>query len=64
MKLYARPEAIAHYWQALELLDRLPATAERKRLHIDALALARGRSRAGGAMTGSGRQASSTSSGP
>ena len=37
MKLYARPEAITHYWRALELLDRLPATAERKRLHIDAL---------------------------
>ena len=36
-KLYARPEAIAHYWQALELLERLPATAERKRVHIDAL---------------------------
>ena len=37
MKLYARPEAIEHYWRALELLGRLPATAERKRMHIDAL---------------------------
>ena len=37
MKLYARPEAIAHYWQALELLDRLPPTVERKRLRIDAV---------------------------
>ena len=37
MKLYARPEAIAHYWQALELLDRLPVTAERNRLRIDAV---------------------------
>ena len=23
-KLFARPEAINHYWQALELLERLP----------------------------------------
>ena len=23
-KLYARPEAINHYWQALDLLERLP----------------------------------------
>jgi class 3 adenylate cyclase/tetratricopeptide (TPR) repeat protein len=37
MKLYARPEAIAHYWRVLELLNRLPATVERKRLLIDAL---------------------------
>jgi class 3 adenylate cyclase len=31
----ARPEAIAHYWQALDLLDRLPATPERKRTYVD-----------------------------
>jgi class 3 adenylate cyclase/tetratricopeptide (TPR) repeat protein len=30
--LYARPEAIAHHWRALELLGRLPVTAERRRL--------------------------------
>jgi len=35
--LYARPEAIAHYWGALQLLERLPATAELECLHIDAL---------------------------
>jgi class 3 adenylate cyclase/tetratricopeptide (TPR) repeat protein len=35
--LYARPEAIAHYWQALALLDRLPPTAERKRTHADVI---------------------------
>jgi class 3 adenylate cyclase/tetratricopeptide (TPR) repeat protein len=33
--LYARPEAIAHYWQALELIDRLLPTMERARTHID-----------------------------
>jgi tetratricopeptide (TPR) repeat protein len=33
--LYARPEAIAHYWHALDLLGRLPSTAERQRLHVD-----------------------------
>src|SRR5262249_30068951 len=27
--LYARPEAIAHYWQALALLERLPPTQGR-----------------------------------
>jgi class 3 adenylate cyclase/tetratricopeptide (TPR) repeat protein len=37
MKLYARPEAIGHFWQALDLLDRLPVTAERNRLRIDAV---------------------------
>jgi tetratricopeptide (TPR) repeat protein len=30
--LYARPEAIAHHWRALELLGRLPATPDRRRL--------------------------------
>jgi tetratricopeptide (TPR) repeat protein len=34
-RLYARPEAVALYWQALGLLDRLPRTAERSRIHID-----------------------------
>jgi class 3 adenylate cyclase/tetratricopeptide (TPR) repeat protein len=33
--IYARPEAINHYWQALELLDRLPAYAERNRVHAE-----------------------------
>jgi len=33
--LYARPEAIAHYWQALTLLERLPPTAERTRTYAD-----------------------------
>jgi tetratricopeptide (TPR) repeat protein len=32
-KLYARPEAIAHFWQALELLERLPKTTDRRRAH-------------------------------
>ncbi len=36
-KLYARPEAIANYWQALELLGRLSGSEERRRLHADAL---------------------------
>jgi class 3 adenylate cyclase/tetratricopeptide (TPR) repeat protein len=40
--LYARPEAIAHYWQALDLVARLPTTPDRERIHIDTvLALAR-----------------------
>lgn len=34
-KLYARPEAITHYWQALKLLERLPQVVERRRTHID-----------------------------
>jgi class 3 adenylate cyclase len=34
-RLHARPEAVALYWQALGLLDRLPQTTERSRLHID-----------------------------
>jgi class 3 adenylate cyclase/tetratricopeptide (TPR) repeat protein len=33
-KLYARSEAIGHLWQALDLLDRLPRTAERDRTHV------------------------------
>jgi class 3 adenylate cyclase/tetratricopeptide (TPR) repeat protein len=36
-KLYARPEAISHYWQALDLLEKLPRTLERRRVHIDAV---------------------------
>ena len=40
--LYARPEAIAHYWQALDLLARLPTTPERQRMHAETvLALVR-----------------------
>ena len=35
--LFARPEAIAHYWQALALLDRLSPTAERARTHADVM---------------------------
>jgi class 3 adenylate cyclase/tetratricopeptide (TPR) repeat protein len=35
--LYARPEAIAHYWHALDVLDRLPATPDRERVYIDTL---------------------------
>jgi class 3 adenylate cyclase len=34
-KLYARPEAIGHYWQALDLIERVPGNAERNRLHAD-----------------------------
>ena len=33
--LYAQPLAIAHYWQALELLARLPATPEHHRVHAE-----------------------------
>ena len=36
-KLFARPEAINHYWQALELLERLPHTSERSRVHCDVI---------------------------
>ena len=32
-KLFARSEEINHYWQALELLERLPHTAERSDVH-------------------------------
>ena len=35
--LYARPEAIAHYWQALDLLERLPSTPEHQRTHAEAV---------------------------
>ena len=33
--LYARPEAISRYWQALELFERLPGNVERNRVHAD-----------------------------
>jgi class 3 adenylate cyclase/tetratricopeptide (TPR) repeat protein len=36
-KLYARPEAINQHWQALDLLERLPHTSERSRVHCDVL---------------------------
>jgi len=40
--LYARPEAIAHYWQALDLLARLPTRLDRQRMHAETvLALVR-----------------------
>ena len=34
-KLFARTEAINHYWQALELMERLPHTSDRSRVHCD-----------------------------
>jgi class 3 adenylate cyclase/tetratricopeptide (TPR) repeat protein len=34
-KLYARPEAISLYSQALDVLDHLPASSERNRIHAD-----------------------------
>jgi class 3 adenylate cyclase/tetratricopeptide (TPR) repeat protein len=41
-KLYARPDAIKHYWQSLRLLDRLVPSFERRRSRVDvALALFR-----------------------
>ena len=36
-KLFARPEAISHYWQALDLLERLPGNIERNRVHADVI---------------------------
>jgi tetratricopeptide (TPR) repeat protein len=36
-KLHAQPEALAHYWQALKLLDQLPRTEKRRRIHIDVI---------------------------
>jgi class 3 adenylate cyclase/tetratricopeptide (TPR) repeat protein len=36
-KLYAHPEAISHYWQALDLLRRLPRTPELRRVHVDVI---------------------------
>ena len=38
-KLYARPEAISHCWQALDLIDRLPQDVERSRLHAEVILL-------------------------
>ena len=41
-KLFARPEAAKHYWQALELIERLPNTPELSRVHCEViLSLAR-----------------------
>ena len=36
-QLFARPEAINHYWQALALMERLPQTPERGRLQCDVI---------------------------
>ena len=36
-KLLARPEAINHYWQALELIERLPHTPELDRVHCNVI---------------------------
>lgn len=36
-RLYARPEAIGHYWQAFELFGRLPVTDRRQQEYIAAL---------------------------
>lgn len=36
-RLYARPEAIELFWQTVELLERLPRTPERSRLHSDVI---------------------------
>jgi tetratricopeptide (TPR) repeat protein len=36
-RLLARPEAINHYWQALELMERLPHAPERNRVHCDVI---------------------------
>jgi class 3 adenylate cyclase/tetratricopeptide (TPR) repeat protein len=36
-KLFARPEAINQYWQALELIARLPHTPERGRVHCQVI---------------------------
>jgi tetratricopeptide (TPR) repeat protein len=36
-RLLARPEAINHYWQALELIERLPHTPELDRVHCNVI---------------------------
>jgi class 3 adenylate cyclase/tetratricopeptide (TPR) repeat protein len=36
-RFLARPEAINHYWQALELIERLPHTPELDRVHCDVI---------------------------
>ena len=33
--LYARPEAVGHHWQALDLLARLPETPARQRIQVE-----------------------------
>jgi tetratricopeptide (TPR) repeat protein len=35
LKLNACPEAVTHYWQVLDLLERLPPTLERSRIRTD-----------------------------
>ena len=35
--LFARPEAINHYWQALELIERTPHTPELDRVHCNVI---------------------------
>ena len=36
-EVFARPEAINHYWQALELIERLPHTPELDRVHCNVI---------------------------
>jgi len=36
-KLYALPETINHYWQALDLKERLPRIPELSRAHTDTI---------------------------
>jgi class 3 adenylate cyclase/tetratricopeptide (TPR) repeat protein len=36
-RVYARPEAIKRYWQALDLLEGLPSTPEQNRLHVETI---------------------------
>ena len=36
-RLLARPEAINHYWQALDLIERLPHTPELDRVHCNVI---------------------------
>ena len=36
-RVYARPEAIKRYWQALDLVQGLPSTQERNRIHVDTI---------------------------
>jgi hypothetical protein len=38
-KLYARSEAISYYWQALDLIDRLPRDVEKSRLDTEVILL-------------------------
>ncbi len=36
-KIYARPEAISRYWQALDLFERLPGNVERNQVHAEVI---------------------------